>query len=331
MNATIRTVALVLACAGPAGPWQQAAHAQSWPDKPIRFLCPFPAGGAADVVTRMLSLKYTEALGRQVVVDNRAGAGGNIGVELAARAVPDGHTILLASSSNFAFAPSLEANLPYDPLRDFAPIALAVLVPNILVAHPSVPVQSVKDLIALAKASPGTITFASPGTGTTSHLIGELFARSAGIKLVHIPYKGGAPASNDLLGGHVQLLFGSVSTSLPHVKAGRLKALGVTSARRSEAAPEVPTLAESGLPGFEVVQWFGVTAPAATPAAIVKRLNAETVRALAAADFREGLIRQGLDPAAANSPQQFGTYMRDEIARWARFFKEAGLKLEQVR
>jgi tripartite-type tricarboxylate transporter receptor subunit TctC len=323
MNATIRTVALVLACAGPAGPWQQAAHAQSWPDKPIRFLCPFPAGGAADVVTRMLSLKYTEALGRQVVVDNRAGAGGNIGVELAARAVPDGHTILLASSSNFAFAPSLEANLPYDPLRDFAPIALAVLVPNILVAHPSVPVQSVKDLIALAKAS--------PGTGTTSHLIGELFARSAGIKLVHIPYKGGAPASNDLLGGHVQLLFGSVSTSLPHVKAGRLKALGVTSARRSEAAPEVPTLAESGLPGFEVVQWFGVTAPAATPAAIVKRLNAETVRALAAADFREGLIRQGLDPAAANSPQQFGTYMRDEIARWARFFKEAGLKLEQVR
>ena len=168
MNATIRAGALLLACAGLAGPWQQAAHAQSWPDKPIRFLCPFPAGGAADVVTRMLSLKYTEALGRQVVVDNRAGAGGNIGVELAARAVPDGHTILLASSSNFAFAPSLEANLPYDPLRDFAPVALAVLVPNILVAHPSVPVQSVKDLIALAKASPGTMATSMPASRATS-------------------------------------------------------------------------------------------------------------------------------------------------------------------
>jgi tripartite-type tricarboxylate transporter receptor subunit TctC len=319
------------ACLAGSGAVQVQAQAQAWPDKPIRFLCPFPAGGAADAVTRMLAQKYTEALGRPVVVDNRAGAGGNIGVELAARAAPDGYTILLASSSNFAFGPALESSVPYDPQRDFAPVALAVLVPNILVAHPSLPVQSVKDLIALARASPGTITYASPGTGTTSHIIGELFARSAGIRLMHIPYKGGAPASNDLLGGHVQLLFGSISTSLPQVKAGRLKGLGVTSAKRSEAAPDIPTLAESGLPGFEVVQWFGVATPAATPAAIVNRLNAETMRAISAADFREGLNRQGLDAAAANTPQQFGVYIRDELARWTRFFKEAGLKLEQVR
>ena len=208
MIGSLRAVALATGFAWLVGPG--AAQAQAWPDKPIRFLCPFPAGGAADAVTRMLALKYTEALGRPAVVDNRAGAGGNIGVELAARAAPDGYTILLASSSNFAFGPALESSVPYDPQRDFAPVALAVLVPNILVAHPSLPVQSVKDLIALAKASPGTITFASPGTGTTSHIIGELFARSAGIRLMHIPYKGGAPASNDLLGGHVQLLFGSI-------------------------------------------------------------------------------------------------------------------------
>ncbi|MBC7779963.1 MAG: tripartite tricarboxylate transporter substrate binding protein [Proteobacteria bacterium] len=322
-------VAVIVSCLVLPAPEQ--ARAQPWPDKPIRFVCPFPAGGAADAVTRMLAQKYTEALGRQVLVDNRAGAGGVIGVELAAKAPADGYTVLLASSSNFAFGPSLEATLPYNPQRDFAPVALAVMVPNILVAHPSVPVQTVKDLIQLAKGAPGTITFASPGTGTTSHIIGELFAHSAGIRLMHVPYKGGAPAANDLLGGHVQLLFGAISTSLPQIKAGKLKGLGVTSAKRSDAAPEIPTLAESGLPGFEVVQWFGVAVPAATSAAIVDRLNGETMRAIAAADFREGLNRQGLDAAVPNTPRQFSLYIRDELARWTRFFKDAGLKLEQLR
>ncbi len=322
-------LATLLLCATSAV--SNGAGAQTWPDKPIRFICPFAAGGAADAVTRMLAQKYTEALARQVVVDNRAGAGGVIGVELVARSAPDGYTLLLASSSNFAFGPSLETNLSYDPLRDFAPIGLAVLAPNILVAHPSVPVQNIKELIQLAKASPGKITFASPGTGTTSHIIGELFAHSAGIKLLHIPYKGGGPAIADLLGGHVQLAFGAISTSLPLIQANKLRGLGVTSAKRSEAAPEIPTIAESGLPGFEVVQWFGVAAPAGTSKAIITRLNVETMKAIAAKDFRDALARLGLDAAAPNTPQQFAIYMQDELSRWTKFFKAAGLKLEQVR
>ena len=279
----------------------------------------------------MLAQKFTESLGHQVVVDNRAGAGGTIGVELVAKSAHDGYTLLLASSSNFAFGPSLESRLPYNPQRDFAPIGLAVLVPNILVAHPSVLAQNIKELIQLAKASPGTITYASPGTGTTSHIVGELFTHTAGIKLMQIPYKGGGPAAVDLLGGHVQLLFGAISTSLPIVKAGKLRGLGVTSLKRSEAAPEIPTISKSGLQGFEVVQWFGVAAPAGTPGAIVNRLNAETMKAIAARDFREALSRQGMDAASPNTPQQFAAYINTELSRWTKFFKEAGLKLEQAR
>jgi tripartite-type tricarboxylate transporter receptor subunit TctC len=304
------------------------ADAAPYPEKPVRLICPFPPGGAADMVSRLLAEKMTASLGRQVIVDNRTGAGGNIGVELAAKAAPDGYTILLASSSNFSFAPSLGAKLPYDPQRDFSPIALAVMVPNLLTANISVPARNIGELIQLAKASPGKITFASPGMGTTSHIIGELFAHSAGIKLLHVPFSGGGPASVALLGGHVQLLFGSVSTSLPNIRAGKLRGLGVTSARRSDAAPDIPTIAESGLPGFEVVQWFGLAAGSAIPKPIVGRLNMEVVKATAAQDVREKLLRQGLDAAPANSPQQFSTYIADEVKRLTRFFKESGLKLE---
>ena len=308
--------------------WTAAAYAAPYPEKPVRMICPFPPGGAADMVSRLLAEKMTASLGRQVIIDNRTGAGGNIGVELAAKAAPDGYTILLASSSNFSFSPSLGAKLPYDPQRDFSSIALAVMVPNLLTANVSVPARNIAELIQLAKASPGKVTFASPGTGTTSHIIGELFAHSAGIKLLHIPFKGGGPASVALLGGHVQLLFGSVSTSLPNIKAGKLRGLGVTSTRRSAAAPEIPTIAESGLPGFEVVQWFGVAAGAATSKTIVNRLNADVIQATASADFRDNLMRQGLDAAQANTPQQFTAYIADEVTRLTKFFKESGLKLE---
>ena len=304
------------------------AHAAPYPEKPVRLICPFPPGGAADMVSRLLAEKMTGSLGRQVIVDNRTGAGGNIGVELAAKATPDGYTIVLASSSNFSFAPSLGAKLPYDPRRDFSPIALAVMVPNLLTANMTVPARNIGELIQLAKASPGKVTFASPGTGTTSHIIGELFAHAAGIKLLHVPFSGGGPASVALLGGHVQLLFGSVSTSLPNIRAGKLRGLGVTSAKRSDAAPDIPTIAESGLPGFELVQWFGVAAGSAVSKPIVNRLNAEVVKATAATDVRERLLRQGLDAAPANSPQQFESYIADEVKRLTRFFKESGLKLE---
>lgn len=303
-------------------------HAAPYPEKPVRMICPFPPGGAADMVSRLLGEKMSVSLGRQVIVDNRPGAGGNIGVELAGKAASDGYTILLASSSNFSFAPSLGAKLPYDPQRDFAPVALAVMVPNLLTANISVPARNISELIQLAKASPGKVTFASPGTGTTSHIIGELFAHAAGIKLLHVPFSGGGPASVALLGGHVQLLFGSVSTSLPNIRAGKLRGLGVTSARRSDAAPDIPTIAESGLPGFEVVQWFGVAAASATPRPIINRLNAEVLNATASADVREKLLRQGLDAAPANSPQQFSTYIAEEVKRLTRFFRESGLKLE---
>jgi tripartite-type tricarboxylate transporter receptor subunit TctC len=304
------------------------SHAAAYPEKPVRLICPFPPGGAADMVSRLIAEKMTMSFGRQVIVDNRSGAGGIIGVELASKAAPDGYTILLASSSNFSFAQSLGAKLPYDPQRDFAPVALAVMVPNLLTANISVPAKNIGELISLAKSSPGKVTFASPGTGTTSHIIGELFAHSAGIKLLHVPFKGGGPASVALLGGHVQLLFGSVSTSLPNIKAGKLRGLGITSAKRSDAAPDIPTIAESGLPGFEVVQWFGIAAGQATSKSIVNHLNAEVNHATASSDFRDNLLRQGLDAAPSNTPQQFAIYISDEVKRLTKFFKETGLKFE---
>jgi len=318
-------VIAVLAATG-----SNSATAQNYPTKPIRFIVPFAPGGAADFTTRGLAQKLTESLGQQVVVDNRAGASGVIGVQLVANSARDGYTILLGSSSNLAALPSLTPNLPYDPIKDFAPVSLAVLVPNILVAHPSVPAQSIKELIAIAKSKPGQLSYASPGIGTNSHIAGELLNRAAGIRLLHVPYKGGGLAVNDLLGGHVQLMFGGISTSLPMVRAGKLRALGVTSLKRVAAAPDVPTLSESGLPGYEIVQWFGVLAPSGTPRTIITKLHGEIVKAIGSPNLRDRYTQQGLEPTS-NTPAEFAAYMKVEIEKWSRLAKEAGIKPEPVR
>lgn len=307
------------------------SSASTYPARPIRLICPFPPGGAADMTARMLAQRFSDQLREQVVVDNRSGAAGVIGVQIAAKSPADGHTLLLASSSNFTFGPAVEAKLPYDPARDLMPVALAVIVPNVLTAHPGLPAHSIGDLIRLAKESPGRISYASPGSGTTSHLIGVLFERAARIQLLHVPYKGGGPALVDLMGGHVQLLFGGISTSLPLIKSGKLLGLGVTTMKRSQAAPEIPTIAESGLPGFEVIQWFGLAAPVATPRDIVERLNRLTMETLKNAEFKAQLHRTGLDTADENTPAGFDAYMKKELGTLTRVFKEAGVHIEQVR
>jgi tripartite-type tricarboxylate transporter receptor subunit TctC len=295
----------------------------------------------------MLAQKLTESWRQQVIVDNRAGGAGVIGVQLAASAAPDGYTLLFASSSTFASAPNLTPNLPYHPLRDFAPVTLAILGPNILTAHPSLPVQSLKQLIALAKANPGKITFASiapaatgarsrcsapvsPGIATASHMAGVLFNRGAGINLLHVPYKGGGVAVNDVVGGHVHLLFGSVSTSIALVRSGKLRALAVTSAKRVSAVPEIPTMAESGLPGYEVVQWFGIALPAGASRPIIIKLNQVLVAILSSADVAESFVKRGLEPVGS-TPDVFAAYIQSELAKWSRLFKDAGLSAEQVR
>jgi tripartite-type tricarboxylate transporter receptor subunit TctC len=304
--------------------------AQTYPVKPIRFIVPFAPGGTTDFMARTLAQKISESWRQQVIVDNRAGGSGTIGVQLAARAAPDGYTILFASSSTFATAPALTPKLPYDPIKDFAPITLAVLAPNMLTATPALPAQSLAELIQLAKAKPGQITFASPGVGTASHMAGELLNRAAGIRMLHVPYKGGGLAVSDLVGGQVQLLFGSISTSVPLVRTGKLRALAVTSAKRVSAVPDVPTIAESGYSGYEVVQWFGIAAPAGTPRVLVDKLREEVVRILAMDDTKAVLTRQGLE-GVGSTPEEFGAYIRSELAKWSRAFKELGLQAEQVR
>jgi tripartite-type tricarboxylate transporter receptor subunit TctC len=326
----ITTRACILLGAVAAVAVATATAQTQYPAKPIRLIVPFPAGGASDFTARTLAHRISANWRQQVIVDNRPGATGLIGMQLGAKAAPDGYTLLFASSSTFATAPSLTPNLPYDPVKDFAPIALVVHGPNVLTAHPSLPVQSLMDLIQLAKAKPGQIAYASPGVATASHMAGVLFARGAGIDLLHVPYKGGGIAVNDVVGGQVHLLFGSVSTSLPLVRTGRLRALAVTSAKRVAAVPEVPTIAESGLPGYEVVQWFGIAAPAGLPRAIVTKLNQELVTILTHSDAREALIRQGLEPVGS-TPDEFAAYIKSELAKWTRIFKEMGLQGEQPR
>jgi tripartite-type tricarboxylate transporter receptor subunit TctC len=301
-----------------------------YPVKSIRLIVPFPAGGASDFTARTLANKISASWGQQVIVDNRAGATGVIGVQLAAKSAPDGYTILFASSSTFATAPALTPNLPYDPVKDFAPISLAVLSPNVMTVHPSLPAQSLKDLVQLARAKPGQITYASPGIATASHMAGVLFARGAGIDLLHVPYKGGSIAVNDVVAGQVQILFGSISTSLPLVRSGRLRVLAVTSARRVAMFPDVPTIAESGLPGYEVVQWFGLVAPAGVPRAIVAKFNQELITILSGGDARESLIRQGQVPVGS-TPDEFAAHIKSELAKWTRVFKELGLQGELLR
>ena len=320
------TLPLLLALAAALG--CASAVAQGYPSRPVRLIVPYPPGGPLDIMARAIGQKLTEAWSQPVVVDNRAGAGGNIGADLVAKSPADGYTLLMGAVATHAINPSLYAKMPYDPVKDFAPVALVAQVPNILVVNPSVPARSVPDLIELARARPGYLNFGSGSTGSTGHLAGELFNTMAGVKMVHIPYKGGAPAMADLLAGQVQLMFDNLANALPHVKAGRLRALAVTTLARSPAVPELPTIAESGLPGFDLTTWFGIMVPAGTPADIVAKLNAEIVRALNAKDMRERLEKMGAEVPADNTPEHFAAFIRSEAAKYAKVVKQSGAKVE---
>jgi len=303
------------------------AQASAYPSKPIRYVVPYPAGGPLDIVARVLAQKLNAQFGQPVIVDNRPGAGGNIGADAVAKSPPDGHTILMGAVATHAINPHLYRTLPYDPVRDFTAIALVSQVPNILVVHPSLPVKSVRDLIALAKAKPGALNFGSGSTGSAGHLAGELFKVMAGVDMVHVPYKGAAPAVADLLGGQIQLMFDNLASALPNIKAGRVRAVAVTTERRSPQMPELPTIAESGLPGFDVSTWFGVFAPAGLPSEIVTKLNGAINAALQLPDVRSQLSNLGAEPAAY-SPQQFADFVRRELVKYEKVVKASGAKVD---
>lgn len=310
----------VVAFAGALG----GANAQDYPARPIRYVVPFTAGGGGDIIIREVAQRLTARLGQTVIVDNRAGAGGSLGTEIVARAAPDGYTLLMANVAPMAINVSVYKKLNYDPLKDFAPVTTLASFPNILVLHPSVPAQTLPQLIALARAKPGQLTYASAGAGSTTHLAAEFFKSRAGVDLIHVPYKGGGAALIDLVAGQVTLYFSSLPAALPMVRSNRLRALGVTGLARSIAAPDVPTIAESGFPGFEAVTWIGAVAPAGTPAAIVTRLNKELVEIMQAADMRDKMMAQGAEPMT-NTPEQFSAYIKTETAKWAAVVKQAGI------
>ncbi|OGA53151.1 MAG: hypothetical protein A3F74_11980 [Betaproteobacteria bacterium RIFCSPLOWO2_12_FULL_62_58] len=300
---------------------------QAYPTKPIRMICPFPPGGTTDVVARLVAQKLTEAWGQQVVVDNRPGAGGIIGTEIVAKAAPDGYTVLLGSITTHAVNPALYKKLNFDPVKDFAPVSLVVSSPQLLAVHPSVAAKSVKELIALAKAKPGQLNYASAGTGTSPHLTFELFKSMAGIDVVHVPYKGTGPAITDLIGGQVQMMITGVVALMPHIKSGKLRGLGVTSAKRVAALPDLPTIAESGIPGFDVSSWFGVFLPGGTPKPIVAKMNAEIRKILEVPEVRQRLISQGADPAS-NTPEEFAAYVKAEMAKWGKVARDTGTRAD---
>ena len=303
-----------------------AGSGATYPAKPIRVIVGFPPGSGADITARVIGAKAGEALAQQVIVDNRPGAASNIAAELSAKAPPDGYTLFIGTVANTINA-TLYPKLPFDFARDFAPVALTTAAPNVLVVHPSVPAKSVKELVALAKGRPGQLNFASSGTGTAPHLSGELFKALAGVNLVHIPYKGSPPAVTDLMAGEVALMFSPSSTVLPHVKSGRLRALAVTTASRLPSLPDLPTVAESGLKGYETITWFGFVAPAKTPPAVVTRHNAEIVKVLALPDVRNQFGIQGIE-VLGGTPEQFASTIRDEIAKWAKVIRLSGAKAE---
>ena len=301
-----------------------AASAQAYPTKPIRLIVPAAPGGGTDYSARLIGAKLTEAWGQTVVIDNRTGASGNIGVELAVKSAPDGHTLVMPITS-FPVNPSLYPRLPFNTEKDLAPIVLVASAPLLLVVNPAVQAKSVNELIALAKARPGQLNYANSGSGTTAHLAGELLKRSANVDIVSIAYKGGGPAVVDLIAGSVHIYFSTIPAALQQVKAGRLRALAVTSTTRVDEIKDIPTVAESGLPGFQVIGWFGLFAPAGTPRGVIGKLNAEVVRVLKTAETREKLSGHGLIPGGG-SPEDLGRYLSEEIARWAKLVKEAGIK-----
>ena len=316
--------AFALAVAATLAAAASEASAQAYPNRPVRILVPFPAGAGVDIVARMLGLPLTDLWGQATVVDNRPGAGGTIACELAAKAAPDGYTLLLGNISTFAMAPSLYKKVNYDPVQSFAPITLVNTSANVLVAHPSVPAATTQALIALAKAKPGQINYASAGSGTSPHLAAELFKSMAGVDLVHVPYKGSPQALTDLLGGQTQIMFASLVSALPHIRQARLRALGVTSLKRAAALPDLPAISEAGLRGYDVSVWMGIVAPTGTPPAIIAQLNRQIAALLQSPDIRERLAVQGLE-AASNSPAEFRTYIASEVRKWAVVIKQAGV------
>ena len=302
----------------------QAAFAQAYPVKPVRILAPFPAGAGVDIVARMIGQPLAEQRGQAIVVDNRPGAGGTIACELVAKAVPDGHTLLLGNLSTFAMAPSLYKKVNYDPVKSFAPIARVNTSTNILVVHPHVQATTTQAFIALAKASPGQINYASAGSGTSPHLAAELFKSMAGIDLVHVPYRGSPQALTDLLGGQTQAMFASLVSAIPHVRQNRLRALGVTATQRSAALPEVPTISESGLRGYDVSVWMGIVAPAGTPPAVIAQLSRQIAAILKTPEIREKLAAQGLE-AVSDTPAEFAGYIAAAVPKWAKVIRQAGI------
>jgi tripartite-type tricarboxylate transporter receptor subunit TctC len=301
-----------------------SAHSQSYPSRPIRYIVPQAPGGSSDTLARIVTQRAAEGLGQQLVVDNRPGATGVIGAEVVARANPDGYTLLQVATSH-ATNPAMQSKLPYDTLRDFAAISLLSQQPNIWLVHPSLPVRNVKELIAYAKAKPGQLNFASSGTGGSQHLAGELLKSMTGIEMTHVPYKGSPPALVDVLAGRVPLMSSTMPPALPHIKSGKVRALAVTSARRSPALPDVPTVAESAVPGYEAIAWQGLVAPAGTPKAAISRINAEFVKALKQPDVAAKLNEQGFE-TVASTPEWFAQYTKAEIAKWSKVIKAAGVK-----
>ena len=318
-----RLLAFVAACALAAA----ASAADVYPAKPVRIVVPFPPGGPADALARTIGDKLQAAMGQPVVVDNRPGAGGNIGMELVAKSPPDGHTLALAPAGNLTVNPSLYRNVPYDVARDFAPVTVIAAVPNVLAINPQVPAKDVAELIAYAKANPGKLNFASPGAGSGAHLAGELFKSSAGVEMVHVPFNGIAPAVTAVVAGDVQVMFAAAPSAMPQVTAGKLRALGVASPKRMAAAPALPTLDESGLPGFDVTSWYSIVAPAATPPAVIERLQREIAKALELPDVKAKLAGLGAE-AVGNTPADFSAMIRSETAKWGKIVRDANIKPE---
>jgi len=321
-----RTLGLAFALLTAIGP---VALAQDFPTKPIRIVNPFSPGGGLDQLARILAQKLQESMGQPVIVENKTGAGGNIGADFVAKSAPDGYTLVMGSSATHGINPSLYgAKMPFDAMKDFTAVSVSVVQKNVLVVNPAtVPANNVKELIALAKAQPGKLSFGSAGTGTSQQMSGELFKSMAGVDIIHVPYKGSAAAMNDLLGGQISMMFTDIPTAIPHVKSGKLRALGVTSADPSQALPDVLPIAQQGLPGFDLKAWYGVLAPANTPKAVVDRLNAEITKALNSPEVKERLLAMGMEPIALD-PAQSASYMKTEIDRWAHVVKISGAKVD---
>jgi tripartite-type tricarboxylate transporter receptor subunit TctC len=304
-----------------------AARAEDFPSKPIRLVVPFTPAGATDILARIVAQHLTQAWSQQVVVDNRPGAAGNIGTEIVAKSPADGYTLLMATISTHGINPSLYKKIGYDAVKDFQPVSLVAMVPNVLEVNPGVEAKSVQELIALAKANPGKLNFASSGSGTSIHMSGELFKLMTGVDIIHVPYKGSAPALTDLLGGQVQMMFDNLPASISHIRAGKLRPLAVTSDHRSAALPDVPTMAEAGLPGYEATAWFGLLAPAGTPRPIVDKMSAEIAKGIKTKEGQAQIAEQGAEPVGS-TPEEFGTLIKGELEKWAKVVKASGAQVD---